>query len=356
MNKEKIFETLDKYNLDKNECIILSGAALVVQGKQQSTNDIDIATTTKFYNSLNWQSKIGALGKEIKYIDNIEISNNLYNPDESVTINGYKFVNLKFALEVKEMLYRLKDKNIIKNLRKEIFNKSLLRFLGTGDMSNFELKNTSAHIKFDKTMLLIDCGMTTYHELLKKDLLQNLDEIYIAITHTHPDHVGSLSALLLYLYFNKNIKANIIVNNSFTEQKIHLSNILKSQGVNENYYNFINISDINSFFKITSNKINHCPELDSYAYEIIIDDDTTYYYLGDNNDIEFYKNTLKKLRPNDYIFTDISNKKSNVHLNLYEIEKITPPTIRSQIHLMHFNELDTINTAKNLGFSITINE
>ena len=69
MNKKQIFETLDKYNLDKNECIILSGAALVVQGIIESTNDIDIATTTKFYNTLNWPSKVGALGKEIKYID-----------------------------------------------------------------------------------------------------------------------------------------------------------------------------------------------------------------------------------------------------------------------------------------------
>ena len=105
MNKEEILKTLDKYNLDKNECIILSGASLVAQGITQSTNDIDIATTTKFYNSLDWQKKIGALGKEIKYIDNLEISNNLYEPDKTVTINGYKFANLDFVLKVKEMLY-----------------------------------------------------------------------------------------------------------------------------------------------------------------------------------------------------------------------------------------------------------
>ena len=356
MNREEILKTLDKYNLNKDECIILSGASLVAQGITKNTNDIDIATTTNFYNSLNWQKKIGALGKEIKFIDNLEISNNLYEPEKVVTINGYKFANLDFVLEVKEMLFRLKDKNIIKNLRNQLYNKSLLNFLGTGDMSNYKLKNTSAYIKFDKTMLLIDCGMTTYHELLKKDLLNNLDEIYIAITHTHPDHVGSLTALILYLHFGTNVKINVIVNKSFYEQENHLKNLLKSQGANENYYNFIDISEINSFFKINSKRINHCPELDSYAYEIIVDDETTYYYLGDNNDIEFYQNTLLKLRKNDYIFTDISNKKSNVHLNLYEIQKCTPLDKRSQIYLMHFNEEDTIVLANELGFMVAAEE
>ena len=356
MNREEILKTLDKYNLNKDECIILSGASLVAQGITESTNDIDIATTTEFYNSLNWQTKIGALGKEIKYIDNLEISNNLYEPDKIVTINGYKFANLEFVLKVKEMLYRLKDKAIIKKLRKNLYNKSLLKFIGTGDMSNFSLKNNSAFIKFDKTMLLLDCGMTTFHSLLEKDVLSNLDEIYIAITHTHPDHVGSLSALILYLYFGTNVKINIIVNSSFNEQEKHLKLLLKSQGANENYYNFIDISKINSFFNIKSERINHCSELDSYAYEIIIDDDTTYYYLGDNNDIEFYNKKLKLLKPNDFLFTDISNKITNVHLNLLKVAELTPPELRSQICLMHFNSTDTIFESKALGFNIAVEE
>ena len=130
MNKFEILNELNKYNLDKEHC--------------------DIATTTEFYNSLNWETKIGALGKEIKFKNNIEISNNLYFEDMVTVIDGYKFANLEFILTVKEMLYRLKDKDIIKRLRKELFNKSLLRFLGTGSMQNYEQKNTSAFIKFDK--------------------------------------------------------------------------------------------------------------------------------------------------------------------------------------------------------------
>ena len=352
MDKEEILKTLDKYELDKEQCIILSGASLVVQGVIDSTSDIDIATTTEFYNSLNWEKKVGALGKEIKYIDNIEISNNLYRPNQIVEVNGYKFADLSFILEVKEMLYRLKDKQVIKKLRKTLYNKSLFKFIGTGDMQNANLKNTSAYIKFDKTMLLVDCGMTVFHELLNKELLSNLDKIYIAITHTHPDHVGSLAALLLYLKFYTNTKINIIINSLFKEQKLHIENTLKTQGVLPDFYNFIDLPDVDSFFKIKSEKIKHCPELDSYAYEIIIDEDTSYYYLGDNNDINFFKKTLKRLKPNDYIFTDISISNSNVHLNLLELEKIVQINNRHQIYCMHFANEQTIKKAKSLHFSI----
>lgn len=118
MNRYEIFETLDKYNLDKNICIVLSGASLVVQGIIDETNDIDIATTTEYYQSLDWETKIGAFGKEIKYLDNIEISDNLYNPDEVVIINGYKFSNLKYDLKIKEMLHRASDEKTISELKK----------------------------------------------------------------------------------------------------------------------------------------------------------------------------------------------------------------------------------------------
>ena len=162
--------------------------------------------------------------------------------------------------------------------------------------------------------------------------------------------------MFLFLYFGTKTKINVIFNKEFSEQKNHLEQLLRSQGVLENYYNFIDVSEIDSFFKIKSERITHCPELDSYAYEIKIDNETTYYYLGDNNDIDFYKNTLAKLKPNDYLFTDISNKITNVHLNLFEIEKCTPLEKRNQICLMHFNSTETISQAKNLGFMVASEE
>lgn len=351
MNREEILKTLKDYNIDRDKCIILSGASLTVQGIVKSTSDIDIATTTDYYNSLNWDSKIGALGKEIKYLDNIEISDNLYNSEKVIEIDGYKFANLEFALEVKEMLYRLKDKNIIKRLREIVKHKTLLSFLGTGNMSNYELKNTSAYIKFDRTMLLIDVGLTTFYELRKKKLLDNLDEIYVAVTHLHPDHVGSLPALILYFLGNDKIKINLIVNSNFKEQRENLKKLLSLNGAFEEYYNFVDVKEVDSFFKIGSSRIHHCDELCSYAYEIIIDDDTTYYYLGDNKDAEHFKSCYKKLRENDYIFTDICLSKNNVHLCLDEIKDIIDNKIDNVI-FMHFSSVEEMNLIEKQGYRI----
>lgn len=352
MNKKEILNELEKYNLDKENCIILSGASLAVQEIIEETSDIDIATTTDFYNSLNWETKIGALGKEIKFKDNVEISNNLYNDNKVVVVDGYKFSNLDFVLEVKEMLYRLKDKTIIKKLRKQLHNKSLLKFLGTGSMQNHSLKNTSAYIKFDKTMLLIDCGMSTFFELLKQNLLSNLDEIYIAITHSHPDHIGSLATLILYLKMGSNTKINIIVNEKFKEQKPHIELYLKLNGAIPEFYNFIDVSNVDSFFKIDSEKIFHCPELDSYAYNITIDNETTYYYLGDNNDPEFLSKKCEVLRKSDYLFTDVSIKPHNVHLCLDNLLKVVPKEKLNQIICMHFQDEESAKKLKELGFNI----
>lgn len=47
MNKQEIIDNLEKYNLDKNEYYILSGASLVLQNLKETTHDIDITVTKK---------------------------------------------------------------------------------------------------------------------------------------------------------------------------------------------------------------------------------------------------------------------------------------------------------------------
>ena len=52
MNKKDIYETLQKYNFEKNKYIVISGAAMVIQGVKDSTTDIDIAVSKDYYNYL----------------------------------------------------------------------------------------------------------------------------------------------------------------------------------------------------------------------------------------------------------------------------------------------------------------
>ena len=82
--------------------------------------------------------------------------------------------------------------------------KSTLKFLGSD--SGFGKKNNSAYIERENKITIIDCGFTVFQELQKKFNFNKYEEINVIITHLHNDHAGTLSQLILYLYFIYNKK------------------------------------------------------------------------------------------------------------------------------------------------------
>ncbi len=93
MIKEEIFKKLDMLDLPKDKYVIISGASLVCQDLLDKTDDIDLTCSKEFYDSLNWETKIGAFGVEIKYKD---------------------------CFEIKKQLNRSTDKKLIKKLELEV--------------------------------------------------------------------------------------------------------------------------------------------------------------------------------------------------------------------------------------------
>lgn len=127
MKKQEIITKIKTSNLNLNEIIILSGASLVLQDVIENTEDIDISCSKKYYNTINWKIKKGAFGTNIKYQDVFEIGNNLYYPNDTITINGISCLNLQKCLEIKESLNREKDKKIIQELKEILHNKKQRR-------------------------------------------------------------------------------------------------------------------------------------------------------------------------------------------------------------------------------------
>ena len=120
MTKEEIFNKLEKLDLPKNKYIVISGASLVVQDVIKETDDIDLACSKEFFDKLDWLVKIGAFGIEVKYKDCYEISYNLYEYQDVVLINDYRFLSLEECLEIKRSLNRPKDKKLIKDLELKV--------------------------------------------------------------------------------------------------------------------------------------------------------------------------------------------------------------------------------------------
>lgn len=124
MNKQVIINTLDKYDFDKNEFIILSGAALVLLGIKKETSDIDIAVSDKLYMELlekyNCIFEKNKNNNDVWFIDDIINFSKNYNDSDYNKYLGYKVQSLNSIYELKMSLNRAKDYNDIKLLEKTL--------------------------------------------------------------------------------------------------------------------------------------------------------------------------------------------------------------------------------------------
>lgn len=126
INKEQIYEFLEKKRLLKEELIILSGASLVLQGIKDLTNDIDIAVSRKYliYLLNNYECEIEFYNMDedfyVYYIDNIINFSTNYNDVDYIVLNGYKLQTLESILRLKQKLNREKDKDDIELIKKYI--------------------------------------------------------------------------------------------------------------------------------------------------------------------------------------------------------------------------------------------
>ena len=116
MNKKEVLKKLKELKLDKDKYIVISGASLVLHDVIDATKDIDLSCSKKYYDKIDWPTKMGHMGKEIKYFDIFEISDNLYDENNIDVIKEYKTMNLERCLEIKRILNRSKDKKIINKL------------------------------------------------------------------------------------------------------------------------------------------------------------------------------------------------------------------------------------------------
>lgn len=122
MNKEEIISQLKKYNFDSSQYIIISGAAMVIHGVKEKTNDIDIAVTYEYFeyllNNYNCEfEKINAFGHKIYFIDNI-INFGVDYYTKPIYIDGLPIQTIEDITKLKESLGRDKDKKDIKLLRR----------------------------------------------------------------------------------------------------------------------------------------------------------------------------------------------------------------------------------------------
>jgi ribonuclease BN (tRNA processing enzyme) len=225
-----------------------------------------------------------------------------------------------------------------------------LTFIGKGSAFNPQLGNNSAYIKAGSSLFLLDCGGTVFSKLLEKDvngsfILDGVDTVIIAITHLHPDHIGSLGDLIYYCNYVIKNPARIIYPNS-----VDLQQLLYKMGVRSNMYHFIDTKvgqtigyKFNEMeFFIEPVEVVHFMGLLSYAF-LLQTNDKTIYYSGDSKEIP--QDILKMLTDGkiDEFYHDISGHPVDVreywpHLQYEDAVKLLPLSVRDKIYFMHMDE------------------
>ncbi len=230
-----------------------------------------------------------------------------------------------------------------------------LNFLGRGNSSNYLEGNTSAYFIENNELFLIDCGESVFSKLLENDLLEDISKVHVMITHTHSDHIGSLGSLIMYCFFNKHIKINIILPANAKHWN-NIITILKAIGC-DGMYN-INYEDeyddrFQTFDVIEYVETKHvdylaCYSIIFYTHEGII------YYSGDSNNLDIVLNLLKDNVKISKMYIDVTstNSKDNIHLYIGKLIEKIPSNLKEKVYCMHFNNQKCIDEARSNGFHV----
>lgn len=233
----------------------------------------------------------------------------------------------------------------------------ILKFVGRGSMFNVKEGNTSAYWKTDdgETMLLIDCGCTVFQRIMQLELLEGVERLVILITHTHSDHIGSLSDLLFYCKFCKP-ELEVYVFSTTDNHRLSLyldttgfqigdctsnPHVIYVENTNESPMNFSGTLWDHIWFTFRFIEENHTvyhrgdKRSISYGIELhFMEEDKTIYYSGDTQSI------------------------NNVDINLDEIDELyVDSAVRlhspgSDSKYPHCNVFDTVKYLKEKNFPL----
>lgn len=238
----------------------------------------------------------------------------------------------------------------------------MLKFISTGSAFNAARGNNSAFLKTGQTLVLLDCGGTIFSSLVNKQLLSGVAEIWVVITHPHPDHVGSLGDLILYNQHYLFGQVKII-----HPHPDIIDTIMGAMGVKREYYQFVSpvsgldyeINHRDLQVKLWAHPVEHSANVRAYGYVIDMPASSQrIYYSGDAKTIPTDIRQALQDGAIDLIYQDTASYEveNNPHLSIDQLAQLIPPQLRQRVFCMHLDENFDVKRAEQMGFKIAVSE
>lgn len=220
-----------------------------------------------------------------------------------------------------------------------------LKFIGIGGATNIALGGNSCYLKENEDLLIIDVCEDATNRLVENEAFNGVKNIYIAISHTHFDHVAGLGVLIWYCNFYLRISPKIIYSN--LKNINNLKRLLKITGVDKKYVEFIKDKDFKmNDLTLKMMKTKHTTKLQCFGF-MFEDNVGKYYYTGDTNDYKLVRKLCNDPSIKT-IYTEVSTETYDVHIKYDDIIDLD----KSKLVLMHFDTTDLYYRAKNDGFNV----
>ena len=231
-----------------------------------------------------------------------------------------------------------------------------LTFLGRGAMLYPTEGNTSAYFEERNNLFLFDCGEDVAAKLIKDNKLTKDTEVYLFITHTHSDHIGSLGSLQQYLHWVCGKKLNIVYDFNIEYMK-EIKGILRGFGLEPNTYRMILERDLDnkfeSFSQIRYIESSHGDIPLSSSSIIIRTKNGNILYSGDIADNRIIKYFIEVSDGFiDKMYIDTSYTDSPVHLSIHKLNEVIPDELKNKVYCMHINDKAVIPLIEEYGFNL----
>lgn len=208
-----------------------------------------------------------------------------------------------------------------------------LNFFGTGSAFYPPYGNTGAYFLKGRELYLIDCGETAFDFLYRHIRLDEVQKVYVILTHLHADHVGSLGTLISYFYCLHQMQVYVIHPEETARE------LLRLLGIPEEGFIFLPSMPKNSAC-LTARPVpvRHVPGMNCYGY-LLSDGTETVYYSGDACDVPeeilsaFLAGRIGRL----YQDTSTHDSPDPSHCYYGRLEELIPSNKRGQVYCIHLD-------------------